>query len=162
MYSDGADYIGGGFQRTFDSANASIGVSGNPYYLTVSASGGTAGDSFSFDFAGPPGQALAAGGVYVNAQRAPFREAGHPGIDIGGSGRGCNTDTGLFEVKDIAVDSSGAIARLWIVYEHTAKAGRPPPGARSGSASHFRRRSSRPASSAGPRRTSAARRRWCR
>jgi hypothetical protein len=122
MYSDTGDYIGGGVQRVFDSANAAIAVSGSPGYLTVSVSGGTLGDYYDFDFAAPPGQVLVSGGVYVDAQRAPFREAGHPGIDISGSGRGCNTDSGLFEVKDIAV-SGGAISRLWIVYEQHCEGG---------------------------------------
>src|SRR4051812_33199736 len=91
MFSDG-DYIGGGTQREFDDGNADIYVTGNAGYLTVHVSGGTAGDSYSMDFAAPPGQSLAATGIYTDAQRAPFREAGHPGIDISGSGRGCNTD----------------------------------------------------------------------
>jgi hypothetical protein len=122
MYSDG-DYIGGGVQRIFDSGNATINVSGTAGYLQISVAGGTFGDSYSLVFAAPPGESLASGGVYVDAQRAPFREAGHPGIDISGSGRGCNTDTGLFEVKDIGIGSGGAITRLWIVYEQHCEGG---------------------------------------
>jgi hypothetical protein len=40
--------------------------------------------------------------VYTGAQRAPFAQPGHPGIDIGGDGRGCNTIAGSFQVEDIA------------------------------------------------------------
>lgn len=103
--------IGGGQERLFHSGNASITVSGGPAYVTVSVAGGTSGDSYDFDFAAPPGQQLAPG-VYVGAQRAPFREAGRPGIDISGSGRGCNTIEGSFEVKEITVGSSGFVERL--------------------------------------------------
>ena len=123
MYSDG-DWVGGGTQREFDARNSSLSVSGSPGYLTVNVSGGTAGDYFSLDFAAQPGDILTSGGIYTNAQRAPFREASHPGIDIYGDGRGCNTDSGQFEVKDIATDSSGSISRLWIVYEQHCEGGR--------------------------------------
>jgi IPT/TIG domain len=123
MYSDTGDYIGGGTQREFDPGNASIAVGGSASYLTVSVDGGTSGDYYDLDFAAAPGDILTSGGIYTDAQRAPFREAGHPGIDIYGSGRGCNTDTGMFEVKDIATDSVGAVSRLWIVYEQHCEGG---------------------------------------
>jgi len=123
MYSDAGDYIGGGQQRLYTPGGASITTSGGPAgELYVNVSGGASGDYFTLDFAAPPGQALTPG-VYTDAQRAPFRSAGHPGIDIYGSGRGCNEDTGLFEVKDIATDADGNIARLWIVYEQHCEGG---------------------------------------
>jgi hypothetical protein len=125
MYSDTGDYIGGGTQREFDPGNASITVSGSTSSLEIGLDGGTSGDYYDMDFAAAPGDILTPGGVYTDAQRAPFREAGHPGIDIYGSGRGCNTDTGMFEVEDIATDSSGALTRLWIVYEQHCEGGRP-------------------------------------
>lgn len=125
MYSDTGDWVGGGTQREFDPGNASITVSGTASYLTIGLDGGTSGDYFDMDFAAPPGDILTSGGIYTDAQRAPFREAGHPGIDIYGNGAGCNTDTGMFEVKDIATDSTGAISRLWIVYEQHCEGGRP-------------------------------------
>jgi hypothetical protein len=40
--------------------------------------------------------------VYDDAQRAPFASPGHPGIDIGGDGRGCNTISGRFQVEELA------------------------------------------------------------
>jgi hypothetical protein len=122
MYSDG-DYIGQGTQRVFDTSNGTVTVSGSASDLTVGAAGGTAGDSYSMEFAAAPGDILVSGGVYTGAQRAPFREAGHPGIDISGSGRGCNTDAGEFEVKDIATDASGHVTRVWIVYTQYCEGG---------------------------------------
>src|SRR5438045_7779655 len=124
MYSDTGDWIGGGTQREFDPGNGSIAVGGSASYLTVSLDGGTSGDYYDMDFAAAPGDILTSGGIYTDAQRAPFREAGHPGIDIYGSGRGCNTDSGMFEVKDIVTDSAGTITRLWIVYEQHCEGGR--------------------------------------
>jgi PASTA domain len=122
MLSDPGDWVGGGTPRIFHAGNSSIALGGNAGYVTVRVSGGTSGDYFDFDFAAPPGFALVPG-YYVGAQRAPFREAGRPGIDIGGSGRGCNTISGLFEVKDIATDAGGAVTRFWAVYEQHCEGG---------------------------------------
>src|SRR5262245_19613902 len=108
MFSDSGDYIGGGTNRLYTPLNSTISVSGSTSYLTVGVSGGPHGDSFSLDFAAPPGQALAPG-VYDRAQRAPFRESGRPGIDISGDGRGCNEDSGRFEVKDFRVAGDGTL-----------------------------------------------------
>jgi hypothetical protein len=121
MFSDG-DYIGGGEQRLYTPANASISVGGSTSYLTVTVSGGTRGDAYDLDFAAPPGQVLVPG-VYDKAQRAPFREAGRPGIDISGDGRGCNEVAGRFEVKAFSVSSAGTLEQLWIVYEHHCEGG---------------------------------------
>src|SRR5919201_507778 len=124
MFSDPGDWIGGGGQRLFDAANARITLRGSAGYAEIGVSGGTAGDYYTLDFAAPSGQTLAPG-VYVGAQRAPFREAGRPGIDIYGSGRGCNEISGLFEVLDIGVDGSGNVTRLWLVYEQHCEGWRP-------------------------------------
>jgi PASTA domain len=121
MFSDPGDYIGGGTQRLFRTGNASITLSGSPGYVEVSVSGGTSGDYYWMDFAAPPGWALSPG-YYTHAQRAPFREAGRPGIDIFGSGRGCNEIDGLFQVKDIAW-SGTTLTRLWILYEQHCEGG---------------------------------------
>src|SRR5436853_868592 len=116
MLSDPYDWIGGGGQRLYYPGNATIAIHGNAGDLTVSVSGGALGDSYSMEFAAARGQSLRPG-RYVDAQRAPFRDAGRPGIDISGDGRGCNRITGLFEVKDIGSDSRGAVNRLWLLYE---------------------------------------------
>ena len=111
MFSDPGDYIGQGQQRVYR-------------HLTVA--GGRAGVSvgagpFSMEFAPAPGRKLKTG-VYDHAERAPFREDGHPGIDISGDGRGCNEDTGRFEVRSISI-RDGKIRRLWIVYEQHCEGG---------------------------------------
>src|SRR6218665_341453 len=46
-------------------------------------------------------------GTYTNAQRAAFASAGHPGLDVGGDGRGCNTIAGEFQIHEIVWDSVG-------------------------------------------------------
>jgi Ca2+-binding RTX toxin-like protein len=121
MLSDSGDYIGGGVPRWYHPGNAQISVGGTTGEISISVSGGNLGDYFSLDFAAPPGKALAPG-TYVGAQRAPFREAGRPGIDISGDGRGCNTIEGLFEVKAFEVSGS-TLQKLWIVYEQHCEGG---------------------------------------
>ncbi len=122
MFSDQGDSIGGGTHRLYTPLNSTFSLSGSTGCVTVRVSGGPYGDAFTLDFAAPPGQTLAPG-VYDRAQRAPFREAGRPGIDISGDGRGCNEDAGRFEVKDFRVSSSGTLEGLWIVYEQHCEGG---------------------------------------
>ena len=121
MVSEG-EYIGGGLAREYDSANAQVAVSGSAAYLGVGVAGGPSPGDFDLEFAAPPGYSLVPG-VYVDAQRAPFRDPGHPGIDISGDGRGCNEDTGSFEVLDIHSDAGGNVDRLWLVYEQHCEGG---------------------------------------
>jgi hypothetical protein len=113
MYSDTGDYIGQGQQQVFTPASSTISVTGNPGDLTVNVN---SPGGYTMEFAAPQGQTLQTG-VYDGAARAPFRAGQEPGIDISGDGRGCNTDQGRFEIKDIDFDSGGALSRLWLVYE---------------------------------------------
>ena len=41
-------------------------------------------------------------GVYEDAEREPFASAGHPGLEVTGDGRGCNTISGRFQIVDLA------------------------------------------------------------
>jgi len=52
------------------------------------------------------GQNLAPG-IYLDAQRANFAAAGHPGLDIAGDGRGSNEVFGSFTINDVQFDYSG-------------------------------------------------------
>jgi len=124
MFSERGDYILAGGERLYYPGNASVTLTGNAADFKISVSGGLHGDSYDLRFAGPPSESLHPG-LYLNAQRAPFRTAGHPGIDIGGSGRGCNTIGGRFDVKDIVTDPTGAIVRLWLTYEQHCENGKP-------------------------------------
>jgi hypothetical protein len=117
MFSDAGDYIGGGAPRFFYPGNGSITISGNAGYFAVSVSGGSMGtDDFTMTIAAPPGENLHTG-LYTGAQRAPFRQSGHAGLDIGGDGRGCNEVGGRFDVKDFHVGINGVPDRLWITFE---------------------------------------------
>jgi hypothetical protein len=117
MFSDPADPIGGVDAGLWVGAEQDtameIGPRGDGIVgVTVDGDDG----SYELDLAAPPGQRLAPG-VYTDAQRASFRTAGHPGIEITGEGRGCNDDAGEFEVRDVGYDAGGQVTRLWAVFE---------------------------------------------
>jgi hypothetical protein len=44
--------------------------------------------------------------VYTNAERAPFATDGHPGLEITGDSRGCNTIGGAFQIEDLILAGS--------------------------------------------------------
>lgn len=111
--SEPGDYIGAGAARVWRAeAGSTLDIAGIASDIASVEVSNSAADHFVLTFAAPPGQALVPG-TYTNAQRTPFRSAGHPGIDIYGDHRGCSTTTGSFTVFDIVPD----LSRLHLVYE---------------------------------------------
>jgi hypothetical protein len=49
---------------------------------------------------------------YTGAQRATFAEAGHPGPDVGGNQRECQTLSGEFTISALEIDYTAGIPRL--------------------------------------------------
>jgi hypothetical protein len=124
MFSEPGDYIGLGGPRLYHSGNSQIEVTGNAGDLTVWQYKETYPQEwFDLQFAAPSGDILKPG-IYEDAQRAPFREPGRPGIQIFGTGRGCET-RGWFEVKELQVGHGGIPERLWIVFEQYCDSPRP-------------------------------------
>jgi hypothetical protein len=114
-FSETGDLIAEGSQAEFDSSNAVItgGVAGDE--LDITASGGTLGNTLLFDIA-PPHGAVFAAGEYLSVQQTPSRQARHPGLNITSINESCSTDTGSFEVREIAY-SGKAISSLDLLYE---------------------------------------------
>lgn len=72
------------------------------------------GSSWSLRFAsGVPGQLLKANTVYDDARRF---DTGHPVLDIGGNGNGCNRVTGRFQVHELELSGS-ALRRFSATFE---------------------------------------------
>jgi hypothetical protein len=119
MSSDG-EYIGGGYNYFYGEGNGQW----NAYPYVRSSDGQVNDVRVTFDSTFEPGvfwdvefstRGLGTPlvpGVYNGAQRAAFAEPGHPGLDITGEGRGCNTVTGDFTVLDAKFDYSGASPRV--------------------------------------------------
>jgi hypothetical protein len=60
--------------------------------------------------------------IYLGAERWPFQSAGHPGLDISGDGRGCNTVTGSFQIEGLEM-SGGALTSFTATFEHHCEGG---------------------------------------
>lgn len=115
LFSSPGDFITDGFPGGYTDLNSTLTLTGGPGDVVLHVSGND-GRTYAMEFAAKPGSVLTTG-VYKNVERAAFRSANRAGMDISGNGHGCNTITGWFEVKDIAVDANGLIERLQILYE---------------------------------------------
>jgi hypothetical protein len=62
--------------------------------------------------------------VYENAERWPFQSTGHPGLDVSGDGRGCNTVTGRFQVEQLVM-SNNNLQSFTATFEHHCEGGTP-------------------------------------
>jgi hypothetical protein len=123
--SQPGDAIGQGQQRTWSEGELSF----RPLFGTTSSVSVRA-DNFStsgstwwdLTFTAPAGSALVPG-VYENAGRtfgAPLR----PGLNVGGSGRGCN-GTGRFTIYEVAFDANGTLTTLAADFEQHCDDGVP-------------------------------------
>ena len=92
-----------GQQMSFDTVTAGLRFTGSTT-LTFHVTSGA--NSFDMWFAPVAGQAWAPGN-YENAERADFRSAGHPGLDVSGNGSGCNQVHGRFVVDQVELDPAG-------------------------------------------------------
>jgi len=64
-------------------------------------------------------------GTFINAERAPFVTGKAPGLDIFGSGRGCNTLSGQFEITSVKWAPSGEIVAIDVLFEQHCEGGTP-------------------------------------
>jgi hypothetical protein len=110
MNSEPGDYIGGGVEQLYTSADSSFSASlpqGGDYFHS-SVIQGAFTHWWYVDIVAPSGQPLAVGS-YTGAERASFRSYDSPGLDVSGDGRGCNTLTGAFDVNEIAFATTGEL-----------------------------------------------------
>ncbi|GAA1608864.1 hypothetical protein [Catellatospora bangladeshensis] len=87
------------------------GVSDVPH-LPIGATWGQ--DWWTLELSAAGGQELAVGTV-TGAKRIPYQD-GAAGMDLSGSGRGCNTLTGSFTIHELAV-TDGTLERLNLTFE---------------------------------------------
>jgi hypothetical protein len=121
--SEPGDYVGGGQQLEYAPPGATFSVStGGPGSVFVQVFGPAGGDFWNMSFAAAGAGTLAVG-TYENAQRSA--DATHPGIDIGGQGRGCNMTTGRFTVSEIERDGTGAVTTIALSFEQHCENGDP-------------------------------------
>jgi hypothetical protein len=119
MDGDAGDYVTGGAAYSFTEANATFTPN-----LTASTANffvlqGAYVQYWTVDLRAPEGEDFVAGTTYTDAQRAPFATAPHPGLDVYGDSRGCNTVTGSFTVLEIEKDAgTGEVTRFAATFEN--------------------------------------------
>ena len=125
LHSQPGDYVGGGFDQTFNEADGTFTANRN-VDNGVSIDFQSAGfqHSWHLDFAGPDSAPLTPG-VYEGAARFPFQETGQAGLSVTGEGRGCNQITGRFEVLEVTYGSGGNVSSFAATFEQHCE-GNPP------------------------------------
>jgi hypothetical protein len=123
--SQPGDYIGGGVSRTWTPADGTFTVR-STYRSGITVSFIAPGYStwWYLDF-GPPDAQTLTNKVYEGAQRFSFHSPTKPGMDVSGSGRGCNRISGRFLVSHLAVALDGTIERLAIDFEQHCEGSAP-------------------------------------
>ena len=117
MVSDPGDYIGQGLTYNYSLSTGTITIERN-YDNGVSISYREPGFTHWWDFRfAAPDEGLLVPGLYTDAMRFPFQDAGHPGMDISGDGRGSNTLTGWFRVDEVAYGPSGEVLVFAATFE---------------------------------------------
>lgn len=125
MGSDPGDYIGYGLFYSYFPADGAFTAQRN-YDNGVSISFHTPDYShwWYLDFAAPNNKSLTLG-TYTGATRFPFQDPSVSGLDVSGDGRGCNTLTGSFEVKQISYGTDNDIIAFWATFEQHCEGGEP-------------------------------------
>jgi hypothetical protein len=119
--SQPGDYIGGGVQHTVMPATGSFTASRN-FDNGVSISVNTSGGVWSLAFAAP-GDATLTPGTYDHATRWPFQSPTSPGLSVSGMGRGCNTLTGNFVVREALYGATGQVLAFAADFEQHCEGG---------------------------------------
>ena len=119
--SEKDDYIGQGETRVWASGSfSSNSTQDKPNVVSINFTSDE--NWWNLDFAAPENQTLSVGS-YTNATRYPFQESNENGLSVSGSGRGCNTLEGQFEVLEISYDADGKLSSFAATFEqHCEKA----------------------------------------
>jgi VCBS repeat protein len=122
--SQPGDYIGQGQYAVWTPADANFSTSTNVFgqpMVEVKMDGG--GFLWWTLWFAAPQSAVLQPGVYENAQRYPFQSPTAPGLDVFGSGRGCNQLSGRFVVREITRDGAGSVTAFAADFEQHCEMG---------------------------------------
>ena len=113
LQSQSGEFVGAGATQTVGAGDATFGVSATSaaIFATVVKPDGT---SWNIDLFAPMGSVIAAG-TYINATRFPT--AAWPALDVYGDGRGCESLTGRFLIRELDIDGGGAVVRFAADFE---------------------------------------------
>lgn len=106
------DYIGGGRSYLYTDENATFRYSRNfDNGISAAITSNDGREWWYLDLAAP-GDSQIKPGTYDGAMRFPFQPADRPGLNFSGTGRGCNTLTGRFDVFEVSYNSEGVVETL--------------------------------------------------
>ena len=108
------EYISKGVTNEFDPSNATVTGTATSSGINLSVLGGTTGLWWDFIVDPAAGKAFQ-DGYYPQAQRPVSRASGSAGLDISTDGSGCNSVTGAFDIRDLAL-SGTRITRLDLLF----------------------------------------------
>jgi hypothetical protein len=121
--SQPGDFIGAGQRRVMLAADARFSLTGTASHVSVDLAA-VDGTLWSLRFTAPEGTSLSPG-VYDAATRDGFHSPLKPGLEISGSGRGCNRLWGRFVIHEYALDTSGQVQRFAADFEQHCDDGLP-------------------------------------
>ena len=98
--SDAGDWVGQGQSYSFATPEAGFATHSDGTTVQILVG------FWNLKFAAPAGQQLLPG-TYTGATRAPFRNAGEPGLEVSSDTRGCNEVNGEFTVLDASYGPFG-------------------------------------------------------
>lgn len=120
--SDPGDYIGNGETRTWYPVDGAFSATTRASLVDVRYNGGT--EWWGLDLKGP-GDARLAPGPYDAAQHYPVQSPTRSGLDVEGSGRGCDMVTGRFDVLEAVYRPDGTLERFAADFEQHCEEGIP-------------------------------------
>lgn len=123
MHSQPGDYIGAGVTRAWTPLDGNFTATRNfDNGVSVHFNGGP--DWWFLDFAAAQ-DALLAPGSYDGATRFPFQSPTTPGLSVSGTGRGCNTLTGRFDVFEVVYGPNDTILAFAANFEQHCEGASP-------------------------------------
>ena len=124
--SSPGDYIGAGQTQVVSDTTGNFSASpANSGYVSYNYNTPDYSAWWALNLASADGLPLAVG-AYENAVRAPFHGS-QPGLELSGSGRGCNTLSGRFVVLELQTDAQGVLTRLAVDFEQHCEGPQAPP-----------------------------------
>lgn len=120
MTSDPGDYLGQAESYAYDAADVwqvfQFGVN-----LQINVHPANYATWWTFIIMPPAGQALSST-TYTTHR---FSDGAFAGLDLSGTGRGCNTSTGTLTIRHLTYKPGGELSSLWLTFEQHCE-GQPP------------------------------------
>jgi hypothetical protein len=115
MHLDGDDFIYTGTLRLTEATWSDVSQP-RRIYLLLDTGAPPQGEQWNLRFESRLLEYDLIPGTYEAAERAAFASPGHPGIDVSGAGRGCET-SGRFQIHEIDQRADGYLHQLLLSFE---------------------------------------------